>query len=438
MRFVSSGRTVACFAIVPPFAAAVATAVVFATSIGTTLPAAAQGSTPPLRLLAGTAGTPSDTTLDMAHELATVLAAGRGPRLMPMLGSGGASDAADLAALPDIDVAILPTIALAAPPSGNAPAMSIEGRIGILAKLHDAELHILGAPGITSISDLAGRTVNVGPAGSGSATIARDVLSRLGVETTPINVSFESGLAKLAAGEIAATVLLTGKPARALVQRTLPPGVHLLDIPFAPELDAHYLPAAIQAHDYPGLVTDGTGISTIAVGVVIAARMPDTGSGPNADVNRAERLDTFVGALTSALQTLQEGHHPKWRDVNFVASLAGWPRHPAAERWLAAQRAAQVQRPAPTHTSPTALAAATSPAAERPDILPAVPPQPPATTGTITPRRASAAIDPMLAFAEAARAAGGNAAEQERLFKIFLEQNKSRPPNQTAVSAVLP
>lgn len=413
-----------------PFAAALSVIGVLVATPLIALPATAQSDRPLIRLLTGTAGTPTDTTLDMAYELAGALAAGGSLRIQPVLGSGGGADIGDLASLDDIDLALIPTSALAR--SKGNPAVS--ARLGILGKLHEAELHILAGSGISTLADLEGKTINLGPAGSGTDETTRDVLHQLGITATVINVPLENGIVKVAAGEIAATALLSGKPARGLLHRALPDGLRLLDIPFTAKLDESYLPAAFDEKDYPGLVTAGRSVSTIAVGVVLAARLPEASSSDES-TRRNLRLQAFLGALASALPALQhEGRHPKWRDVNLVATLPGWPHHPVARQWLAAQGAARIDKDLPPTAAPTAIAVTPSvPAAARSSLPPR-----PTTTGAIAIAVPETPADPMQAFAEASRAANGNAAEQERLFKLFLEQTRSQAPAKTAASVTLP
>ena len=61
-----------------------------------------------------------------------------------------------------------------------------------------------------------------------------------------------------------------------------------------------------------------------------------------------QRVARFVPAFFGALSDLAGPRwHPKWREVNLAAPLAGWTRFPAAREWLdAAQReqAASVKR----------------------------------------------------------------------------------------------
>lgn len=350
------------------------------------------------------AGSPDDTSLALAHDLAAVFDGANGPRVLPIVGRGSLADIADLTGLDGIDLAITHTDALNHLKAAGTLGPGLGSRVGIIAKLHDAELHILAGKGIERIEDLAGKTVNLGATGSGTEFTARAILNGLGIKVRSINVGQDAGLAKVASGEIAATLLVTGKPARVLQANTLPEGAKLLDVPFPQSLDGGYMPAKLTDVDYPGLIAQGHRIDTIAVGVVLTALMQD------ASGTRNQRITGFVDSFFSDITTMHAAaFHPKWRDANVTASLPGWSRHPAAESWLKSNSSA---------SAPPSLPAGPSALASQID--------------------APVPSDPMLAYAQATRAANGNPAEQERLFRAFLEKSRVRQPAQTAQTTPTP
>jgi uncharacterized protein len=100
---------------------------------------------------------------------------------------------------------------------------------------------------------------------------------------------------------------------------------------------------------------------------------------------RYRKIEKFVHAFFSNFDKLREPpRHPTWRSVNVAATVRGWQRFPAAQQWLDRQ-AAEAKSKAP----------------------------PPS-------------IDLSLARAQAAKAAPFDTAEQERLFKEFLEWSRGR------------
>jgi hypothetical protein len=98
----------------------------------------------------------------------------------------------------------------------------------------------------------------------------------------------------------------------------------------------------------------------------------------------------FVDAFFAKFGEFQKpARHSKWREANLLSNLRGWKRFPAAEEWIAKNG-----------EKPAATAAATT----------AAPP----------------AIDPAIIRAQAAKAAPNDVAEQERLFKEFMDWSKTQ------------
>jgi len=106
-------------------------------------------------------------------------------------------------------------------------------------------------------------------------------------------------------------------------------GVKLLSIPYGPSLEAGYYPAALTHEDYPSLIGDGQTVDTVAVCAVLIAFNWDR------DSDRYKRVARFVDGFFGKFDAfLAEPRHPKWREVNFAATLEGWHRSPAAQTWI--------------------------------------------------------------------------------------------------------
>jgi hypothetical protein len=109
-------------------------------------------------------------------------------------------------------------------------------------------------------------------------------------------------------------------------------------VPFARQLQADYLPAALTDADYPALVGAGE-IETVAVGAVLIAYNWPKGS------DRYRRIEKFVEHFFPKLAEFQKApRHPKWREANLAAVLPGWTRFEAAEQWIAKNRQAPAQQ----------------------------------------------------------------------------------------------
>jgi TRAP transporter TAXI family solute receptor len=277
------------------------------------------------------AGNLDTTALAAAADLAAVLDDGETLHVLPALGRGGAWNIRDVRSLKSVDLAIVQ--------SNLLDRFRKSGEIGPLdeklvyvAKLFNEEMHVIvrADSGLTSIQQLAGKTVNVGEVDGSTALIAHDIFARLGIAVREVNLSQADAIEMLKAGRIAASMLVAGKPAPAIA--ALPEGMRLLAVPFARPLQDDYLPASLSSEDYPDVVGPGQRIETLAVGsALVAYRWPK-------DSDRYRRIEKFVAAMFSRLADLQAPpHHPKWREVNLAATMPGWARFAGAEDWLKTQ-----------------------------------------------------------------------------------------------------
>jgi len=172
--------------------------------------------------------------------------------------------------------------------------------------------------------------VNLGSVNSGTQLSARDIFGRLNIKVQEINLRQADAVEKLKSGDIAASVLIAGKPVAPFATVKPEDGLRLLPVQFAKQLHDDYLPGALTREDYPGLVAADVDVETIAVGAVLIAYNWPKGSEPY------RRLEDMVGRLFSKLDELKQSpRHPKWRETNFAAVLPGWARFAPAEEWLA-------------------------------------------------------------------------------------------------------
>jgi hypothetical protein len=137
-------------------------------------------------------------------------------------------------------------------------------------------------------------------------------------------------------GEIAATVLIAGKPARSIQRLSPEDGLHLLPIPYSRALAADYLPASLSHEDYPNMVSAGQDIDTVAVGsVLIAYNWPK-------NTDRYRRVQQFVEAFFPRIADFRDPpRHRKWREVTLAATLEGWDRFEPPQVWVEANKSQQ-------------------------------------------------------------------------------------------------
>jgi uncharacterized protein len=280
-------------------------------------------------------GSPEGASLSIAHDLSAVLDDGDEFRVLPLVGKGGGQNIRDVRFLKDVDLGIAQANLLNAFRRSNEIG-NLDGKIVYIAKLFGEEMHVAvrASSGIHSLDQLAGKTVNLGIASSGTQLSARDIFARLNIKVEEVNLEQSEALEKLRAGQLAASVLISGKPAAPMTKVTAEQGLRLLPVPFAKSLQDDYLPGVLTSEDYPGLVRAGEDVETVSAAAVLIAYNWPKGSEPY------RRLEDFVGRFFSKLDAFTQSphRHSKWREANFAAPLAGWARFQPAEDWLARNR----------------------------------------------------------------------------------------------------
>ncbi len=284
-------------------------------------------------------GNPNATYLSIAYDLSDVLDDGDDFRILPVIGKGGGQNIRDVRFLKGIDLGITQSIILNQFRKTNVIG-NIDDQIDYIANLFNEEMQVVvrADSGITSLAQLDGKKVNFSDIGSGSQLSSRDIFGRLGIHPIEVNMGQADAVAKLKTGEIAATILIAGKPTGLMSKLRAAEGLRFLAVDFSQPLQSDYLPAVLTHADYPGMIEVGHDINTIAVSaVLICYNWPR-----NSD--RYRRIAAFVDRFFPKLGELQKPpHHPKWRETNLAAVLPGWTRFPAATEWLNQHRQAQPQ-----------------------------------------------------------------------------------------------
>ncbi len=269
------------------------------------------------------------TYIRIATDLASVLDDGDRVRVLPIMGKGSVQNITDILFLKGVDIGIVQSDVLSFM-KRQAVHYNIESRIHYITKLYNEEFHLVSSSRIKNVKDLAGKKVNFGVKGSGTDMTASTVFNTLGIQVIPVHFDQALALEKIKKGEIAATVYVAGKPARAVSGLKAKSGLRLLPVPYGGKLQQTYLPARLTAQDYPGLVQKGATVDTIAVGAVMAVFNWRPGSA------RHQRVVKFIDAFFSNFGKFQTApRHPKWQEVNLAAKLPGWTRFAHAGQWLA-------------------------------------------------------------------------------------------------------
>ena len=278
------------------------------------------------------AGLPEGAPLRFATELARVVDDGTKLRVLPIVTRGPSENVQDLLYLRGVDAAIVYGDVL--DQLKNDPKITnIERRMNYITHLFPSEVHVFARPEIKSLEDLSGKPVNFNTQGTAAAYSGPIIFERLGIKVTPQFVPHPVAMAEMAQSDkFAAVVFVSSKPLDPFVRRKWPEGFKFLPVPLTEKLEEYYLPAQLDAIDYPGLVPDGQGVQTIAVPAVLAVFAWPQQS------DRYKRLVRFIDYLFERLPRLQTeaGHHPKWRDLNLAANVPGWQRFRGMQHKLVA------------------------------------------------------------------------------------------------------
>jgi len=274
------------------------------------------------------AGSPEETYLDITHDLAVVLN-DENLRILPIVGLGGAQNIRDVLYLKGVDIGITSSQMLRYFASTGELSSALDQRLNYITSLYPEEMHVLASRNIKSLEDLNGKKVNFAEAGSSTQITARDVFGLLSVKVDEVNMTEADAIAAVKSGQIAATVVITGKPAGALTRIPASDNLHLVEIPFTPTLENIYIKGQLEQALYPNLVDGGQSIQTVAVDSVLITNNWQPAS------DRYRRVAKFVDALFTHFPELQKPpRHPKWQEVDLGKELPGWQRFPAAQDWL--------------------------------------------------------------------------------------------------------
>jgi uncharacterized protein len=274
------------------------------------------------------AGSPEDTYLDITHDLAVVLNDDN-LRILPIVGLGGAQNIRDVLFLKGVDIGITTSQMLRYFASTGELSTALDQRLNYITRLYPEEMHVVAGRNIKTLDDLNGKKVNFSDAGSSTQISARDVFGLLSVPVVEVNMSQADAIEAVKKGEIAATVVITGKPAGVLSRISASDNLHLVEVPYSRTLENIYLSAQLEQNLYPNLIDAGQTIQTVAVDSVLITNNWQPAS------DRYRRVARFVEALFSHFADLQKPpRHPKWREVELAKELPGWQRFPAAQDWL--------------------------------------------------------------------------------------------------------
>ena len=277
-------------------------------------------------------GSPSLAYFTFAYDLAAVLNNGDELRVLPVVSQGAFQNVRDVQYLRGVDLGFAQTNILGYY-RRTGEVGDVANKLVYVAKICNEEIHVIVRSDITSLEQLRSRKVNFNTPGSGTQLSAHDLFERLKIQVEEVNFRQNDGLEKVKSGEIAATVLTSGKPADVVSPLKASDGYRILPVPWINSMPSDYLPTQLTHEDYPDLIPPGEPIDTIATGTVLFAYNWPRNS------DRYRRIDKFVKAFFSRIGEFRKSpRHLKWRETNLATTIPGWKRFAGAEEMLAAAR----------------------------------------------------------------------------------------------------
>jgi TRAP-type uncharacterized transport system substrate-binding protein len=241
---------------------------------------------------------------------------------------------------------------------------------------------VIARPGISSLKDLRGKTVGFDTKGSGTQRFGPVVFKKLGIQVKEAHMPQGDAIEAMRKGEIDASVCSCALPVPVFPGVKSEWGFKLLEVPYDLALEQDYLPATLTSADYPSLIAPDQRVQTIATSTVLVTFNWGKGT------DRYRKIEAFVNGFFPNVDKLrQPPRHPAWKQFNIAASIRGWHRFPAAQEWLDKQ----------------------------------------AAEAALKAKAAASGVDVTQARTQAAKVAPHDAAEQERLFKEFIEWSRNRP-----------
>jgi TRAP-type uncharacterized transport system substrate-binding protein len=274
------------------------------------------------------AGLIEGAPLRLASEMARVVDDGANLHVLPIVTRGPTENLNSLLYLRGVDLAIINSDSME---EYRIQLPEIRRHITYLLNLFPSELHIFVRPEIQSLQDLAGKKVNFNTLGTAAAYSGPLLFSRLGVDIDKTFIPHPLALQQMKKGEndMAAVVFITSKPVDAFLRGQWEPGFKFLPVTYDAKFEDYYLPAALEAADYPNLIKAGERIPTVAVSTALVSYNWPAGS------NRYQRVARFADHLFGRIDKLQvAGFDPKWKTINLGATVPGLARFPAAQEWL--------------------------------------------------------------------------------------------------------
>ncbi|MEX0623976.1 MAG: TAXI family TRAP transporter solute-binding subunit [Saccharospirillum sp.] len=213
---------------------------------------------------------------------------------------------------------------------GEGPFNGQPLEVAAMAYLYPAVLQVatVEGTGITDLSQLAGKSVSMGPPGSNAAVLAQRLLTAYGVldDVEQQFLSYNEGISALKNGQVEAAVVLAGAPTASLIDLDAQEDMVLLSV------DADTVAGMIEDYPFYQLYDVPAGTYPDQTGPVTMINDPATlFTAANADENLIFNL---TSALFDNLDQLSEVHPQAAAISAGTATQVPIDLHPGAARYF--------------------------------------------------------------------------------------------------------
>jgi TRAP-type uncharacterized transport system substrate-binding protein len=285
------------------------------------------------------AGRPESTMMRIADDLAIALNdPDSGFHVVPVVGDGGIGNVRDLVLLRNIDLAITDLTVLEDMKEAKDLSLALHREVAHVLTLFPDKLTILARKTIRSLEELSGKRVSVGIREGGTAIHAKKIFDALGVDPELAYLASPDAAEALVKGDLDAfACFCLNSPG--IYQRVMfNPDLHILPIPYTPEIGDDYLPTALVHKDFPSFISKDESVATVAVTLALVTYNWKKGN------PRYSRVEDFVKRLLNNFSALQKPpRHPGWSAVQISAKTQDWPRFAAVTEWQGGRNADALQ-----------------------------------------------------------------------------------------------
>ena len=282
-------------------------------------------------------GQNGDLSARLVSDLASVLDEGETLRVLSVAGRGGLSDIADLLFLQGMSFAIIPANTLDYAVASNNIYPRAKSKLRYISRLYTQAAHLVAGADVETIADLQDREINVVSQHHQAFVTAQTVFGALGLRFKPVFLDQRLALERVKKGDLAATLILSGRPSPLLAEIEQTDQLRIIDVPFQDDVPNVYYPTSLTSVDYPRLIPRGRTVATVGTAAILMVFNFKPGN------ERYGKVARFVDSFLSRLDDLQrDPRHPRWRDMNLTANVRGMERFPLVEDWLAKYRTTAV------------------------------------------------------------------------------------------------